>query len=116
MVQTSTLHKMQTTSYVNENRKTKTTDFTDFSSPFSEKQAEPKFTMGLMATPDPADPRIFGSKTFVHIPDVKRKKLDPENTEGILVGYCELIKGLQEYIPSTRKIQVSPYVIISTKQ
>ena len=37
--------------------------------------------------PDVSHLRTFGSPAFTHIPDEKRRKLDPKATEGIMVGY-----------------------------
>jgi hypothetical protein len=56
--------------------------------------------------------RIFGSKAFVHIPDVKRTKLEPKCIEGILVGFCEFTKAYRIYIPTLRKVVTSRDVII----
>jgi len=33
--------------------------------------------------------RIFGSQTFLHVPNQQRKKLDSKTKQMILVGYCE---------------------------
>ena len=62
--------------------------------------------------PDISHVRIFGSKTFVHIPDVKRKKFDPKSLEGVLVGFCERTKGYRIFIPTTKKVEVSLDVLI----
>ncbi len=56
--------------------------------------------------------KTFGSKTFVHISDVKRKKLEPKCIEGYLVGYCESTKGYRVYIPDIKKVIISRDVII----
>lgn len=56
--------------------------------------------------------RVFGSRTFVHVPDAKRTKLEPKCVEGILVGFCESTKAYRVYIPSQRKVIVSLDVII----
>ena len=47
--------------------------------------------------------RIFGSKAYVHIPDEKRRKLDPKSQVGIFVGYPEGSKGYKIFFPETRK-------------
>ena len=62
--------------------------------------------------PDVSHVRIFGSKTSVHIPDVKRKKFDPKSLEGVLVGFCERTKGYRIFIPTTKKVEVSLDVLI----
>lgn len=56
--------------------------------------------------------RIFGSRTFVHVPDVKRNKFQPKCIEGVLVGFCESSKAYRVYIPTQRKVVVSLDVII----
>jgi hypothetical protein len=56
--------------------------------------------------------RIFGSRTFVHVPDVKRTKFQPKCIEGVLVGFCESSKAYRVYIPTQRKVLVSLDVII----
>lgn len=45
--------------------------------------------------PDVSHLRIFGSRTFVHIPESLRKKLDPKSREGIFVGYSETSKAFR---------------------
>jgi len=37
--------------------------------------------------------RVFGSKAYAHIRDVKRNKLDAKSKALIMVGYCEYRKG-----------------------
>lgn len=56
--------------------------------------------------------RIVGSRTFVHVPDVKRTKLEPKCLEGVLVVYCENTKAYRIYVPSHQRIIVSHDVII----
>ena len=62
--------------------------------------------------PDVSLIRIFGSKVYFHIPDVKRKKLDAKCKEGVLVGFCELTKAYRVFIPATGKVEVSLNVLI----
>jgi hypothetical protein len=62
--------------------------------------------------PDLSHLRIFGSRTFVHVPDAKRTKLEPKCIEGILVGFCEFTKAYRIYIPTLRKVVTSRDVII----
>ena len=33
--------------------------------------------------------RVFGCRVFFHVPDEKRRKLDPKTTEGMMAGYVE---------------------------
>ncbi len=56
--------------------------------------------------------RIFGSRTFVHIPDAKRTKLEAKCVEGVLVGFCENTKAYRIYIPTQHKVITSRDVII----
>jgi hypothetical protein len=42
---------------------------------------------------------IFGCLTFSHVPSEKRTKLDLITEKGILVGYSEVSKAYQIYIP-----------------
>ena len=55
--------------------------------------------------------RIFGSIAYVHIPDEKRRKLDPKSEKCILVGYSLEQKGYKCFNPSTRKFRVSRDVV-----
>lgn len=41
--------------------------------------------------------RVFGSLCFMHIPKVKRNKLQPKSEKGILVGYATSTKGYRVY-------------------
>jgi hypothetical protein len=51
--------------------------------------------------------RIFGCLTYSRVPSEKRTKLDPTAQQGILVGYSEVSKAYQIYIPSLRRVVVS---------
>jgi hypothetical protein len=62
--------------------------------------------------PDVSHLRIFGSRTFVHIPESLRKKLDPKSREGIFVGYCETSKAFRVWIPNMQKVVISRDVFI----
>ncbi|KPJ16606.1 Retrovirus-related Pol polyprotein from transposon TNT 1-94 [Papilio machaon] len=37
--------------------------------------------------------KVFGCKAYMHVPDQKRRKLDPKSKELILLGYCENSKA-----------------------
>ena len=39
--------------------------------------------------PDIAHLKVFGCRAFVHVPDEKRRKLDPKAIEGVMMGYVE---------------------------
>ena len=51
--------------------------------------------------------RVFGSPCYVHVPSVKRGKLDEKAEQGILVGYAANSKGYRIYNLITAKVQVS---------
>jgi len=46
---------------------------------------------------------IFSSLVYCHVPEEKRKKLEPAIEKGILVGYNETSKVYKVYIPTHRK-------------
>ena len=50
--------------------------------------------------------RIFGSATYCHVPEEKRKKLYKTAQKGYLVGYSENAKAYRIYIPKSRKIMI----------
>lgn len=62
--------------------------------------------------PDVSSLRIFGSPAFIHVPDARRRKLDPKAIEGIFVGCCSFSKAYRIWIETKRKIQVSRNVIV----
>jgi hypothetical protein len=64
---------------------------------FGRKTLEEAFTG---RRPDVEHMRIFGCLTYSHLPSEKRTKLDPTTQQGILVGYSEVLKAYQIYIPS----------------
>jgi len=47
--------------------------------------------------------KVFGSVCFVHIPQVKRDKLDKKAIPGIFVGYSSVSKAYKVYHPQTGK-------------
>ena len=55
--------------------------------------------------------RTFGSLAFAHVPDEKRKKLDPKATEGIMVGYGDSSRVYKMWDPLTRTIITSRDVV-----
>ena len=54
--------------------------------------------------PDVSHLRTFGSLAFAHVPDEKRKKLDPKATEGIMVGYGDSSRVYKIWDPVSRTI------------
>ena len=78
----------------------------------STKSKKSPFEVWTGRKPNLAHIRVFGSRTFVHIPDARRTKLDAKCVEGVLVGYCENTKAYRVYIPSQRRVAVSRDVII----
>lgn len=59
--------------------------------------------------------RIFGSATFVHVPNVNRGKLDDKAIKGYLVGYCD-DDGYRVFIPSMNDTIKSTNVMFNEKQ
>ena len=59
--------------------------------------------------------RIFGCPIYIHIPEDKRKKLEPSGKKGIFVGYNESSKTYKIYIPEQHKVQVSREVTFNEK-
>lgn len=51
--------------------------------------------------------RVFGCEAYVHIPDVKRSKLDPKAVKLRFVGYSEDHKGYRFLDPTTNRITIS---------
>lgn len=51
--------------------------------------------------------RVFGSAAYVHIPDVKRSKLDAKAQKLLFVGYCEDRKAYRFLNPETNRITIS---------
>jgi hypothetical protein len=47
----------------------------------------------------------------VHVPNEKRSKLNPKAEKCIFIGYSLEQKGYKCFNPSTRKLQVSRYVV-----
>jgi len=42
--------------------------------------------------------QIFGCLVYIHIPQDKRKKLDPTNLNGIFIGYISSSKSYRIYV------------------
>jgi len=79
--------------------------------PSREKLKTP-FELFYKTKPNVSNIKVFGSRTFVLIPDKDRTKIDGKSKEGILVGFDENQKGYRVYIPSERKVIVSCHVQI----
>ena len=60
--------------------------------------------------PDVSGMRVFGSKTYVHVPKQLRHKLDPLSTAGIFIGYEPNSKAYRVLMDSG-KVQISRDVI-----
>jgi len=63
------------------------------------------------AKPKMKHTRVFGSKTYAHIPAEKPGKWDSHSVEGILVGYSETLKGYRMLHPSTSGVSVCCTVV-----
>jgi hypothetical protein len=57
--------------------------------------------------PDVEHIKIFGCLTYSHVPSERRTKLDPTTQQVILVGYSEVSKAYQIYIPSQWRVVLS---------
>lgn len=55
---------------------------------------------------------IFGSTSFVHIPDAMRRKLEPKTIQGIFVGCCPSTKAYRIWLPCKRRVEISRNVIV----
>lgn len=55
--------------------------------------------------------RVFGCVGHVHVPDVKRHKLEDKSVECVLLGINSESKGYRLYDPSTKRIVTSRDVI-----
>lgn len=60
--------------------------------------------------------RVFGCKAFMHIPKVKRSKLEPKSIPCIFVGYSLEAKAYRLYDPVTRKMNISRDVVFMEDQ
>ena len=66
--------------------------------------------------PDVSDLRIFSFEPFVHVPDAKRRQLDPKSIKCFFVGFCELQKGYRFWDPVSRTVRISrDATVLSTK-
>jgi hypothetical protein len=60
--------------------------------------------------PDVSHFRVFGSIAWAHIPDEKRKALQPKSEKCIFVGYSEYVKGYRLLQPHCNEIIIRRYV------
>lgn len=60
---------------------------------------------------DVSNIRIFGTPVMVHVPKLKRKKLDPKSEKMIFVGFDDSTKGYRCINTSNRKLTISRDVI-----
>jgi hypothetical protein len=51
--------------------------------------------------------KIFGCPIFLHVPKEKRTKMDPSRKKRIFVGYCEVSKAFEIYIPGYHHIEIN---------
>lgn len=51
--------------------------------------------------------RVFGSVSYAHVPDQRRKKLEDKSKKLVFIGYDEKTKGYRLYDPVEKKIIVS---------
>lgn len=62
--------------------------------------------------PDISNLRVFGCICYVHIPDCRRKKLDPKSNRAIFIGYPHGTKGYKLYNLEKKQFQISRNVIL----
>ena len=60
--------------------------------------------------------RVFGSIGFVHIPDVKRTKLDDNSVKCVMIGYNSESKAFKMFDPLEKKAHVSRDVIFEEEK
>ena len=62
--------------------------------------------------PDVAHLKVFGCRAFVHVPDEKRRKLDPKAIEGVMMGYLDKSSSCYKiWDPAAKKLVISRDVI-----
>ncbi len=61
--------------------------------------------------PDVSHLRVFGCKTFAHIPDEKRSKLESKSIPCVFLGYCEGTKAYRLMCLKTKRIIKSRDVV-----
>ena len=61
--------------------------------------------------PDVSNIKVFGCKSYVHIPDQKRGKLDKKSIPCIFVGYPDNSKGYKLYNPESKQMVRSRDII-----
>ncbi|CAB0016811.1 unnamed protein product, partial [Nesidiocoris tenuis] len=55
--------------------------------------------------------RVFGCVAFAHVPDAKRRKLDPKAERLMFVGYSDVSKGYRLFDPKTAGVRTSRDVV-----
>ncbi|PNX65799.1 cysteine-rich receptor-like protein kinase 25-like protein, partial [Trifolium pratense] len=60
--------------------------------------------------------KVFGCIGYVHVPDVKRKKLDAKGIKCVLLGVSEESKAYKLYDPIQKKIIISRDVVFDENQ
>jgi len=61
--------------------------------------------------PNVTNLRIFGCKTYAHIPDEKRNKLESKSIPCVFLGYCERTKAYCLMCVETKRIIKSQDVV-----
>ena len=79
--------------------------------PSSANDGKTPFTLWYGSIPDLSNLRIFWCDAFVHVPDVKRKKLDAKARKCKFVGYSLEQKAYRFWDPVQRKIIISRDVV-----
>ena len=69
------------------------------------------FRMITGIRPDLNNLRVFGCKSFYHIPKDERTKLDPKGKVSIFLGYCDNRRGYRLYDETKKKVVFSRDVV-----
>ena len=60
--------------------------------------------------------RVFGSRAFVFVPKVNRKRWDATSTELVMIGYSETTKGYRLLDPQTMNVKLARDVVFVEDQ
>ena len=60
--------------------------------------------------------KVFGCVAHVHIPDAKRKKLDPKSFQCVMLGVSDESKAYRLFDPTTKRIVISKDVIFEENE
>ena len=64
------------------------------------------------AKPSVSHMKVFDSCCYIHIPTIKRSKLDPKSEVGIFSGYASQSKGYRTYNIKEQKVVISRNIVV----